>query len=270
LLPLFILFKDVSAGRGLEQIFFDILFIFAIFGCIVLHEIGHALAARGYGIGTRNITLYPVGGVASLERMPEKPGREVAIALAGPAVNLVIAAALFGGLLAGSALITADFEEIGPLEQFATALLEANLFLFVFNLLPAFPMDGGRVLRALLALRMTRLRATEIAVGVGTILSGVFLVVGLLRSEPGLMALAVVVYLLGQAELAMVRVREAGRGLRERLSGFFSPEEEPISAPSVPGGPPSPLFSGLAWDATRRVWVEWKNGIQVRPVASGR
>jgi Zn-dependent protease len=267
LLPLFVLFGDLMSGGGFDRIAFDIMFIFAVFGCIVLHEVGHALAARAYGIGTRDITLYPIGGVASLERMPEKPGREIAIALAGPAVNLVIAAALFLGLLAGSTLIPASSTS-NPLELLATNVLMANLFLCGFNLLPAFPMDGGRVLRALLAIRMTRLRATEIAVGVGTVVAGVFLVIGLLDRRLGLMVLAVAVYLLGQAELAMVRVREAGRGLRERMEEYFAPpEDEPAPTPD---GPPSPGFSGLAWDATRRVWVEWRNGIAVGAIPSGR
>jgi len=267
LLPLFVLFGDLMSGGELGGIIFHIMFIFAVFGCIVLHEVGHALAARAYGIGTRNITLYPIGGVASLERMPEKPAREIAIALAGPAVNLVIAAALFLGLLAGSTLIPAS-NESNPLELLATNVLMANLILCGFNLLPAFPMDGGRVLRALLAMQMTRLRATEIAVGVGTVVAGVFLVIGLLDKRLGLMVLAVAVYLLGQAELAMVRVREAGRGLRERMEEYFAPpEDEPDPAP---GGPPSPGFSGLAWDATRRVWVEWRNGVAVGAIPSGR
>jgi Zn-dependent protease len=271
LLPLFVLFGDLMSARASDRepgnIAFHIMFIFAVFGCIVLHEVGHALAARAYGIGTRNITLYPIGGVASLERMPEKPGREIAIALAGPAVNLVIAAALFVGLLVASALTPASTTS-NLFEVFAEEVLIANLALCAFNLLPAFPMDGGRVLRALLAMRMTRLRATVVAVAVGTVVSGVFLVIGLLNRQPSLVVLAVVVYLLGQAELAMVRVREMGREFHERISGFFvPPEEEPDP---TPGGPPSPGFSGLAWDATRRVWVEWKNGVVVRPIPFGR
>jgi Zn-dependent protease len=267
LLPLFVLFDDLMSGGELGEITTDILFVFAVFGCIVLHEIGHALAARAYGVGTRDITLYPIGGVASLERMPEKPGREIAIALAGPAVNLAIAVALFLGLYAGFELLPGS-SATDPIEQFAIRVLQANLFLGAFNLLPAFPMDGGRVLRALLALRMSRLRATAVAAGVGTIVAGIFLVIGLLTRQPGLVVLAIAVYMLGQAELAMVRVREAGRDLRERFSEYFaSPDYEPVPTTS---GPPSPGFSGLAWDATRRVWVEWKNGIAVRALPTGR
>lgn len=269
LLPLFVLFGGLINGSelgGVDGVAYQIMFIFAVFGCIVLHEVGHALAAKAYNIGTRDITLYPIGGVASLERMPEKPGREIAIALAGPAVNIVIAAALFIGLKAGIVLAAPTSSNL--FESLAIDVLQANLFLCVFNLIPAFPMDGGRVLRALLAIRMSRLRATTVAVGVGTFVSGVFLVIALITRQPGLFILAVVVYLLGQAELAMVRMREAGRDLRERFEGYFaSPEDEPDPSPHAP---PSPGFSGLAWDATRRVWVEWKNGVPVGAIPSGR
>jgi Zn-dependent protease len=254
LLPLFVLFSDPTSAVS------NVLFVFVVFGCIVLHELGHALTARAYGIGTRDITLYPIGGVASLERMPEKPGREIAIALAGPAVNLVIAAALLIGALAGAFLI-GPLELENPFIDFAIKVLIANLFLCGFNLLPAFPMDGGRVLRALLATRMPRLRATEIAVQVGTLVAAGFLVYGLIDRQPGLMVLAVAVYLLGQTELAMVRVKEMRGSIHDRLSDFFAPsDEEPVAEPY---GPPSPGFSGLAWDATRRVWVEWRNGVRV-------
>ncbi|HEV3384562.1 MAG TPA: site-2 protease family protein [Gemmata sp.] len=268
ILPLFVLLQ----GGHLAGIAFNILFIFAVFACVVLHEIGHALAARKYGIGTRHITLYPIGGVAALDRMPEKPSREIAIALAGPAVNLVIAGTLFIGLLAGSSLISADYDVIArnPLARFVDYVFWANLVLFAFNLLPAFPMDGGRVLRALLAMRMTRLRATTVAVGVGTVVAIGIGIYGLL-DEPmnlNLVVLAVAVYLLGQAELGMVRLRETGRVIRERAEAYFYPPED-YSAPS-PHGPPSPGFSGLAWDATRGVWVEWKNGVAVGAIPSGR
>jgi Zn-dependent protease len=272
ILPLFVLLNGISEGEKTAGITFDILFVFAVFACIVLHEIGHALAARAYGIGTRNITLFPIGGVAALERMPEKPSREIAIALAGPAVNLVIAGALFIGLLAGSVLLTPSLTVMSrnPLASFALNVLLANVFLCAFNLLPAFPMDGGRVLRALLAMRMTRLRATTVAVNVGTVVAIGIGLFGLLQ-EPvqiGMVVLAVAVYLLGQAELGMMRLRETGRVIRERAEAYFYPPED-YSVPSPPG-PPSPGFSGLAWDATRRVWVEWKNGVAVGAIPSGR
>ena len=123
------------------------LFIVALFVCVVLHEFGHVFAARRYGIRTSDVTLLPIGGVASLERMPEKPGQEIVVALAGPAVNLVIALVLM--FLLGARF---DLSQMAQLEQAQTTLIgriaAANVVLFVFNLIPAFPMDGGRVLRA--------------------------------------------------------------------------------------------------------------------------
>lgn len=274
LLPLMVLLSDSLGGRPSGEIIWELLFIFAVFGCIVLHEVGHALAARGYGIGTRHITLFPIGGVAALERMPEKPSREIAVALAGPAVNLAIAAVLFAVLVPAVVLLAprASANHLNPLEQFALLLIQANVFLCLFNLLPCFPMDGGRVLRAGLALRMSRLRATSIAVKVGTVVAFGLLIWGFAAREPFLVILAISVFLLGQAELGMVRMKETGRAVREGVLGFFTPpKEEPVyeepayEAPPATVKPPTPGFSGLSWDATRRVWVLWKNGVAVGP-----
>src|SRR5262245_47370926 len=158
LLPLFVLFT--SFGAGLDEVAFRLMFVFAVFFCVALHEVGHALAAAAYGIRTRDITLYPIGGVASLERMPEKPLQEVAVALAGPAVYVVIALGLLIGMGASGMMPTLLLRDYS-VEAFFNELFIANVALCVFNLLPAFPMDGGRVLRALLSIRMRRLHATE-------------------------------------------------------------------------------------------------------------
>lgn len=177
----------------------------AIFGCIVLHELGHALTARAYGIGTRDITLYPIGGVASLARMPRSPGAELLITLAGPATNLAIA-----GVLA-AVLWIANLLEAGAsgtvLGHFVSYLVTANLVLAAFNLLPAFPMDGGRIVRALLSGWLGRLRATEVAVSIGQTLALVLPVALLYLNmfSPMTLVLAVFVYLAAGAELASVR-----------------------------------------------------------------
>ena len=209
LLPAWIL---MSAGGGLAGAVGLVLFVFAIFGCVVLHELGHALMARHYGIGTRDITLYPIGGVASLERMPRRPSQELAIALAGPAVNVVIAGVLFGILLvAGIGTQGLVFNIAGG--SILLNLLAVNVALVVFNMLPAFPMDGGRVLRALLAMRVPYLRATEIAVRVGQGVAIVLAVIGM-RTPGTMLFIALFVFLAARAELAMAR--------RQELSGASS------------------------------------------------
>ena len=149
-------------GQNVAATIDGIVFVLAIFACVVLHELGHALTARRYGIRTHDIILYPIGGVARLERLPEKPRQELWVALAGPAVNVVIAAVLFAGLQVTSSLEPLSALEVGK-GAFFERLMVVNIFLVIFNMIPAFPMDGGRVVRALLAMRMEYTRATQIA-----------------------------------------------------------------------------------------------------------
>ena len=267
LLPLFVLLTNF--GAGVSVIAFELMFVFAVFGCVALHEVGHATAAAAYGIRTRDITLYPIGGVASLEGMPEKPMQEVAVALAGPAVNVVLAIGLLLGLVvSGLAMPWSAYGHV--VDAFAGRLFWANIVLCVFNLLPAFPMDGGRVLRALLSARMPRLRATEIAVKVGTVVAAGLLVTGIYLLQPVLMAVAVVVWLLSQAELAVVRLTAARREFESRAREMFGDLPGPAEAEATPlpvdaaADLAARRFSGLAWDADRGVWVQWLNGVRVR------
>jgi len=186
--------------------------ILLVFGCVLLHELGHALAARRYGIRTRDIVLLPIGGVARLERMPDKPAQEIVVAIAGPAVNVAIAAALWalGGLRdRGSFWL--------PGGDLVDALLSVNLLMVGFNLIPAFPMDGGRVLRALLATRLPYVKATRIAALIGQGFALLFGVVGFFYN-PNLMLVALFVFLAAGEEHAIVRTRASLSGLPTRAA----------------------------------------------------
>ena len=192
-----------------------ILFIIAIFACVVAHEFGHALAARRYGIKTPDITLLPIGGLARLERMPEKPSQEIVVALAGPAVNVVIAVVL---ILVMNAQF--DIEALQRLENpavsFMVRLASVNVFLVLFNLIPAFPMDGGRVLRAILATRYPRKRATNIAARIGQALAFGFGFLGLMSGNVLLLFIAIFVYLAATAEAQSVGLQDVSRSLGVR------------------------------------------------------
>ena len=189
-----------------------VLFISLLFACVLLHEFGHVFAARRYGVQTPDITLLPIGGVARLERIPEKPAEELVVALAGPAVNVVIAALLFlalGGLPSMDDGMQVQNAGIGLLERLAWV----NISLVVFNLIPAFPMDGGRVLRALLAYRLGYARGTRIAAGVGQAVAFALGLAGLLGGNPLLIFIALFVYMGAASEASAAQMRDAGRGM---------------------------------------------------------
>jgi Zn-dependent protease/CBS domain-containing protein len=181
-------------------------FIIAVFACVVLHEFGHIAAARYFDISTPDITLFPIGGVARLERMPEEPGQEFVIAVAGPLVNVAIAALIFV-LLGGSAGVEQMAGIEDPRINFLARLAGVNVFLVLFNMIPAFPMDGGRILRAALAARLSWSRATQIAATIGQGLAFVFGFVGLFYN-PLLIFIGIFVYLAAAAEAQNAQIRE--------------------------------------------------------------
>ena len=198
-------------GAGLGATALGVFLVLTIFVIILVHELGHALVARHYGIATRDIMLLPIGGIASLERTPENPKHELAVAGVGPLINLAIAALIWVGIeLTGGTTRLTEATSIGG--AIATQLLWINIALAVFNLLPAFPMDGGRVLRAALAIRMGNERATNIAAKLGKLFAVLFAVVGLFYN-PFLILIAVVVWMGASQERALVQLKSAIAGV---------------------------------------------------------
>ena len=198
-------------AEGPEDAVASLLFMLLLFACVLAHEFGHIFTARAFGIATPDVTLLPIGGVARLERIPEEPREEFLIAIAGPLVNVAIA---FGLVLLAGARLKAGYLTVmeSPNVSLVDRLAAVNLFLALFNMIPAFPMDGGRVLRALLATRLGFLRATEIAAFIG---QGVAFALGFigLFYNPLLIFIAIFVYLAAAAEAHMVAMRAMSRGV---------------------------------------------------------
>ncbi len=188
----------------------SVIFIALLFLCVTLHEFGHIMMAKRFGIETREVTLLPIGGVASLQRMPDTPGRELLVALAGPAVNFVIAGVLLTALGTFGAVGVEKLAD--PAVSMLTRLAAAYLVLAVFNLIPAFPMDGGRVLHALLAMRMSEARATEVAASIGQACAFALGFLGLF-GNPMLLFVAIFVYVAAAEEAGVSRLKAALKGV---------------------------------------------------------
>jgi Zn-dependent protease len=197
-------YYQVAGFSGAVQ---GVLFILILFACVLLHEFGHAFAALAFGIRTPDITLLAIGGVARLNRIPDKPWQELVVAIAGPLVNVVIAAVLIFVIH-----VTAGFQQVEQLDNPRIELLakvaSVNVMLVLFNLIPAFPMDGGRVLRALLAMAMPYARATQIAAWIGQGLAVVFAVFGFF-GNPLLIFIAFFIFVGAKQEAAMARANRS-------------------------------------------------------------
>jgi Zn-dependent protease len=255
LVPIWVFFTEPT----LPIAFFILGLVLAMFGCVVLHEFGHILTARAFGIGTRDVTLYPIGGVARLERMTEKPWEEILIALAGPAVNVAISILLGFGLLA-VLMVNPQLLQL-TLFQFLFYLMLLNIGMVVFNLIPAFPMDGGRLLRALLAMPLGRLQATRVAAWLATVIALVGIVVGFQLSfasgEINLLPIvAVFIFFAAQQELAVVEMQAR----RQQAT------TEPTHAKPIPVAEGWPVFTlqpavtVYVWDNEAGVWIKQRSG----------
>ncbi|HRH68145.1 MAG TPA: site-2 protease family protein [Flavobacteriales bacterium] len=218
LLVVYVLFTGLSAGMAMPLLVQQLLYVCAVFCCVVLHEFGHALTALRYGVKTRSITLLPIGGVASLERIPEEPRQELLVTVAGPLVNLAIAAVVSVPFILLGHTVFVEETIVGGAGVVALArfLIVVNIGLFFFNLVPAFPMDGGRILRSILALRMDRVRATRIAGTVGKVFAGLFVLAAFGRGNPMLALIGVFIFFGATAEMHMVATQRVLRGARAR------------------------------------------------------
>ncbi len=211
ILIFWIVFSNIKSGSTAQETLWAILFILSIFACVVMHEFGHALAARKFGIKTKDITLLPIGGLARLESLPEKPKEELIVAFAGPFVNIVIFLLVFPFIQIPDAINLESELALNTSDHFLFKLVVVNVWLAVFNLIPAFPMDGGRVLRAILSFNMPREKATSISAGIGQVLAIGFVIVGF-YSNPFLIFIGLFIFLGAQSEASFTQTKSFLKG----------------------------------------------------------
>ncbi|WP_347925569.1 site-2 protease family protein [Pontimicrobium sp. SW4] len=207
-LILWIVFDELKRGGTAKSILFNVAFVLAVFMCVVLHELGHAFMAKRFGVNTKKITLLPIGGMASLDKIPESPKQELMVVIAGPLVNVAIAILIYLFVpihKLANINLTENLETFSKLtlQNFLLYLFIVNVGLVIFNIIPAFPMDGGRILRALLAMKIDRVRATQIASSIGQVFALAFLLIGLLYN-PFLIFIALFIFLGAYGENQMV------------------------------------------------------------------
>lgn len=255
-----------SQNWGIWETAWAALLVLSLFSSVVLHEFGHALTARRYGVDTRDIILSPIGGVARLTRLPDSPRQEFMVAIAGPMVNIGIAVLLMPYLISNTAtrnqlLSFIDrnsnlfFVDLSPFDDFLIGLFLLNSILAVFNLLPAFPMDGGRILRALLSLRLGRIRATRIAAFIGQAMAVLFVIYGFWHWSPVTAFIGLFVFVTASSENRMVRLdsmlekHQAGKIVRRTFTRIYDrdPMEHPVEV----------LTHGL--ERNFLVFDEWQN-----------
>lgn len=213
LLIVLMLFVQSATGTAVTEAIWSVAAIVAVFACVVLHELGHAFAARRYGIRTKTIMLLPIGGISTMEKMPEKPIPEIIVSAAGPLVNLLIAAILLP-FIYGYPPFWKAAEVPGYVNQdnFIYYLYVINIMLALFNLIPAFPMDGGRILKGILGLFTDTTRATAIAAFTGRIIAAMFIVSGLVVFDIFLMLIGLFIIVSGAGEEKLIYLKAAARG----------------------------------------------------------
>ncbi|THU39532.1 site-2 protease family protein [Niastella caeni] len=209
-----VLLVNATAGNNIEQISWSVLFLLAVFVCVTLHEFGHALMAARFGIQAKEIVLLPIGGIASIEKFPDTPRQELAISIAGPLVNLVIAGLLWLFIPNMSLIAREPHMTIMHGHDFLYNLRIVNIALAVFNLIPAFPMDGGRILRALLGFKLNYIQATTIAATVGKIIAILFIIAGIVFINPFLPIIGVFIIFSAGAEEYYLRLKSLVKGIK--------------------------------------------------------
>lgn len=208
LLLLYVIYQSLSAGEDIPTTALYVGLVLMVFLCVVLHEYGHALAAKHYGVGTKDITLLPIGGIARLERLPDLPKQELIVAIAGPMVNVVIAGVLMCFIMI---LPNQSVSSLGSLNELSLTvanipiiLVGFNILMVVFNLIPAFPMDGGRILRSLLAMRFSKKVATKWAAHIGQVISVLFVLYGIYSGDYILALIGVFIFMSASREHQIV------------------------------------------------------------------
>lgn len=204
-----VILTELQRGGNLESILFNVAFVLTVFLCVVLHELGHSLTAKYFGVSTKSITLLPIGGVSSLNKIPESPKEEILVTIAGPLVNVIIAVILYFVIPVKELMKQNLGESLGTfsgftLSNFLFYLFIVNIALVIFNMIPAFPMDGGRILRAFIASKTDRVKATQIAAKVGQIFAVLFLLLGLLYN-PLLVIIALFIFIGAYSENQLVQ-----------------------------------------------------------------
>src|SRR4030095_10584646 len=231
LLLLWVAFESSKEGFQPILLVFSIAIVLSVFFCVILHEFGHALAARQFGVKTYDILMTPIGGIARLERMPEGRGQEFWVAIAGPVVNFLIVGMIWLGFIVFAREVLPIFSlSFWNFEEQATSyfkiILLANGYLGTFNLLPAFPMDGGRILRSLLSLKMDRAKATQIAAYAGQVIAIVLFGLGILRQQPTLTLIGLFIFFAARQENKILQrqtwlTRKKASDLMEPIEHIF-------------------------------------------------